>query len=115
MTEWERERERVEFEQAARLYRPLSAAFSDRFVQASAADDAIDPLVPVARTTDLDQDVKSAAKMKMFGKLTRRVSEWTPHNTLCKRFNIPPPRLVLGLVNCILDGIQVYDNLYHKL
>ncbi|KAG8274095.1 G patch domain-containing protein 1 [Homalodisca vitripennis] len=90
MTEWERERERAEFEQAARLYRPLSAAFSDRFVSAGQPD-STDPLVPVERSNDIDQDVKNAAKCKMFGKLTRRLSEWQPHSILCKRFNIPQP------------------------
>lgn len=91
MTEWERERERAEFAQAERLYRPLSAAFSERFVSASQADSATDPLAPVARTLSADQDLCSAAKLKMFGKLTRRVSEWQPHSVLCKRFNIPQP------------------------
>lgn len=95
MTEWEAEREKTEFEQAARLYRPLSAAFSDRFVSASQPDESTDPLAPVARTVGANQDVVEAAKMKMFGRLTRRVGEWQPHSTLCKRFNIPPPgRLV---------------------
>ena len=32
-----------------------------------------------------------AAKMKMFGKLTRDTFEWHPNNVLCKRFNIPNP------------------------
>lgn len=102
MTEWEAERERAEFEQAARLYRPLSAAFSDRFVSASQPDDATDPLAPVARTVDVDQDVKDAAKMKMFGRLTRRIGEWQPHSILCKRFNIPIPGRLVAIHNWLL-------------
>jgi len=38
-TEWEREREREEFAQAARLYRPLSAMIASRFTCAKYDDD----------------------------------------------------------------------------
>ena len=34
----------------------------------------------------------AAARLKMFGKLTRRVEEWTPHNLVYKRFGVPPPQ-----------------------
>lgn len=34
MTDWERDRERVEFERAAILYQPLNSAMSKRFVSA---------------------------------------------------------------------------------
>ena len=39
MTEWERERERVEFERAALLYQPMKAVISSRFVSAGSAED----------------------------------------------------------------------------
>jgi G patch domain-containing protein 1 len=39
MTEWERERERVEFERAALLYQPLKAVISSRFVSAGSMED----------------------------------------------------------------------------
>jgi len=35
MTEWEKARERNEFEQAAVLYQPLAEMISDRFVSAA--------------------------------------------------------------------------------
>jgi len=38
-TEWEREREREEFAQAARLYRPVSAMIASRFTRAKYDDD----------------------------------------------------------------------------
>jgi len=38
-TEWEREREREEFSQAARLYRPLAAMIASRFTRAKYDDD----------------------------------------------------------------------------
>lgn len=89
MTEWEKERERVEFEQAARLYQPLSGIMSDRFVSASQPEDVYSPLPSVKKDVDNDSDQKAAAKLKMFGRLTRVESEWRPCSLLCKRFNIP--------------------------
>nr|CAD7447131.1 unnamed protein product [Timema bartmani] len=75
MTEWEREREHGEFEQAARLYKPLSAAMSERFVSATHPD-STDPLVEVEKTTSIeDADLRAAARLKMFGRLTRIKTE----------------------------------------
>lgn len=91
MTEWECEREKTEFEQASCLFKPLSAEFSDRFVSASQPDDATDPLVIVQRTTDAKTEMINAAKMKMFGSLTREVTDWIPNNIVYKRFNIAKP------------------------
>ncbi|KAI4489466.1 hypothetical protein M0802_011078 [Mischocyttarus mexicanus] len=49
-------------------------------------------------TDALEQQKEEAARMEMFGKLTRDIIEWQPASILCKRFNIPEPR------NC---GIQI--------
>lgn len=91
MTEWECEREKTEFEQASRLFKPLSTEFSDRFVSASQPDDATNPLAVVQRTTDAKSEMVNAAKMKMFGCLTREVLDWTPNSIVFKRFNIAEP------------------------
>jgi G patch domain-containing protein 1 len=42
MTEWERERERVEFERAAVLYQPMKAVISSRFVSAGSEENGPD-------------------------------------------------------------------------
>jgi len=39
MTEWERDREKEEFVQAARLFRPLSTMITSRFTRAKYDDD----------------------------------------------------------------------------
>ncbi|RLU14986.1 hypothetical protein DMN91_012873 [Ooceraea biroi] len=83
MTDWERERERAEFEQAAKF--ESSDYMADKFVR-SADDSAVDKAGP-------EKDVKEAARLKMFGKLTRERSEWKPASIVCKRFNIPEPRV----------------------
>ncbi|KAJ8983487.1 hypothetical protein NQ317_014947 [Molorchus minor] len=35
--------------------------------------------------------MRDAAKMKMFGLLTRITTDWCPCSILCKRFNVPEP------------------------
>jgi len=83
MTEWERERERVEFEKAAALYKPMRTNMASRFVSAGTTNDIKE---------DQSKDEKSkAAEMKMFGKLTRETAEWVPARILCVRFNVKNP------------------------
>lgn len=59
MTDWERERERIEFEQAAKLFKPLSGVMEDRFTVATQPDDINDPLA----------QVEKVSRKKEFGKL----------------------------------------------
>ncbi|XP_029160727.1 G patch domain-containing protein 1 homolog [Nylanderia fulva] len=88
MTEWEREQERTEFEQAAKLEQSNNY-MADKFIHSS--DHTIDK-------TDPEKDVKEAVRLKMFGKLTRERSEWKPASIVCKRFNIPEPKVGCSLV-----------------
>ncbi|XP_046604837.1 G patch domain-containing protein 1 [Neodiprion virginianus] len=90
MTEWERDHERVEFDQAARLYKPLTGSMSDRFVSGK-HQDGLNPLVAVDLGKDTDVQLREMAAKKMFGKLTRQRTEWRPASILCKRFNIAEP------------------------
>ncbi|XP_067012544.2 G patch domain-containing protein 1 homolog [Anabrus simplex] len=93
MTEWEKERERAEFEQAVKLFTPLTGPMSDRFVSAAQPDDNTNPLAPVERLVDENAERKAAAKMKMFGHLTRERTPWQPCSLLLKRFNIAEPNI----------------------
>ena len=107
MTEWERERERVEFERAAHLYKPMNVAIASRFVSSgtikedgslqeggvkseAAADTentAVISFVSAAGSSkgDVSADKRKAVDMKMFGKLTRETQEWVPAKLLCVR------------------------------
>lgn len=49
MTEWDKVRETVEFEQASRLFQPLAGVMSDRFTSASQPDDGSNPLAVVEK------------------------------------------------------------------
>ncbi|CAH1180458.1 unnamed protein product [Phaedon cochleariae] len=66
---------------------------SDRFVSASQKEDVTDILEPVEKseTTHGTKDMREAARMKMFGRLTRVTLDWRPCSCLCKRFNVPEP------------------------
>jgi len=83
MTDWEREQERKEFEQATKLER------SDNYM----ADKFIHNTDHTMDKTDPEKDIKEAVRLKMFGKLTQQRSEWKPASIVCKRFNIPEPKV----------------------
>ncbi|KYM96018.1 PREDICTED: G patch domain-containing protein 1 homolog [Cyphomyrmex costatus] len=88
MTNWERELEREEFEQAIKLEQSNNY-MADKFVHS--ANDTTDRI-------DLEEDIKKAVRLKMFGKLTRQRSEWKPMSIVCKRFNIPEPKVGCALI-----------------
>ncbi|CAD1475581.1 unnamed protein product, partial [Heterotrigona itama] len=89
MTEWDREHERIEFEQAIKLFeQPTNEYVANKFTSAS------DPSKSeVSAHSSQEDEIKQAVKMKMFGKLTRERVEWKPVSIVCKRFNIPEPKV----------------------
>ncbi|XP_068624984.1 G patch domain-containing protein 1 homolog [Battus philenor] len=95
LSEWERNREMVEFEQAAKLYKPLSGIMEERFTHASEPDDALNPLCAVAKSSNsyglATPEQIEAAKIGAFGPITRNETGWRPESLVCKRFNIPEP------------------------
>lgn len=117
MTEWERDREKREFERAREMYKPLSAAMSSRFVSAKSHDIShvgklslhevmctkhfdtcsssflfcVVPEKEIIKEKDPSEDPKVAAKLNLFGKLTHTVVEWHPDKILCRRFNVKDP------------------------
>ncbi|XP_013923339.1 PREDICTED: G patch domain-containing protein 1-like [Thamnophis sirtalis] len=111
MTEWERGREREEFSRAAAFYKTSSSILSSRFTPAKLEDDTDKVDVPRDEETNVD-DKEAAAKMKMFGKLTREKFEWHPDKLLCKRFNIPDPyaeSCIVGLPTVKRDKYSVFN------
>lgn len=86
MTEWDREHERIEFEQAIKLIdQPTNDNIENK------CTDSIN--IDVSTTFNQEDEMKQAVKMKMFGKLTRERMEWKPASIVCKRFNIPEPKI----------------------
>ncbi|KOB52221.1 G patch domain-containing protein 1, partial [Operophtera brumata] len=76
LKEWERERELVEFEQAAKLYRPLTGLMGDSIKVGSAT-----------------AEQAAAAARGVYGVMTRAHAAWRPDTVVCKRFNIPEPNV----------------------
>ncbi|XP_061380463.1 G patch domain-containing protein 1 homolog [Danaus plexippus] len=93
LTQWERDREMAEFEQAAKLYKPLSGVMGDRFTRASEPDDALNPLCAVAKSSInyglASPEMIEAAKKGAYGVMTRKEVSWRPETLVCKRFNVP--------------------------
>ncbi|XP_005089817.1 G patch domain-containing protein 1 isoform X2 [Aplysia californica] len=110
MTEWDRSRERDEFAKAAKIFRPLSAMMSSRFVRGAMIDDDTAEKPMEAESEKSDQG--KAADMKMFGKLTREEVEWHPDKLLCRRFNVPNPYPgsdIVGLNTVKRDKYSVFN------
>lgn len=72
-----------------------SDILNDRFVSASQVENPHDILEEVTKseTEHGTKEMKDAAKLKMYGPLTRIIIDWQPCSLLCKRFNIREPLL----------------------
>lgn len=83
--------ELVEFYNCVAIFKPMVAPMASRFTAATTS-------VPTTRSeaaaeTSHDKDTpREAAKLGMFGDMTRSIVDFTPCNLLCKRFNVTPPR-----------------------
>ena len=90
--EWVKEMQ--EFAHAAQIFKPITGMMATRFASSSSA--------PRLATTSQEQllrkprekptdPAEEAAKVGMYGAITREMKEFYPTRLLCKRFNIRPP------------------------
>jgi G patch domain-containing protein 1 len=93
--EWVNEMQ--EFVRAAEVFKPMSGVMASRFTSASSAPkvasdapDSADSLLsrPAEKP---DTPAVAAAKIGMFGQMTRSTISFYPSRLLCKRFNVKPP------------------------
>jgi hypothetical protein len=68
----------------------MTGSMSSKFVSAGSSQDAAEEGA-AAEEDEETKDAKKAAKMKMFGTLTREKVEWHPAKILCIRFNVKHP------------------------
>ncbi|KZF26366.1 DUF1604-domain-containing protein [Xylona heveae TC161] len=88
-----------EFAHAAQIFKPMTGMMASRFTSSStspkvASDSEFSnsQSALLSRPEQKPEDpAESAAKMGMFGPLTRSVQQFFPTRLLCKRFNIRPP------------------------
>ncbi|EHY56192.1 hypothetical protein HRR90_006983 [Exophiala dermatitidis] len=88
-----------EFARAAEVFKPISGVMASRFTSSSSlpaanngdlTDGTKDSLLSRPDTKPEDPAV-AAAKLGMFGPMTRSVTSFYPTRLLCKRFNVPLP------------------------
>lgn len=87
-----------EFSRAAEVFKPVSGIMASRFTSASSgpkvASDAPDSSTEsgLSRPAEKPDDpATAAAKIGMFGPMTRSTIAFYPARLLCKRFNVKPP------------------------
>lgn len=88
-------KELKEFANCAQIFKPMSGMMATRFTSSSAApklaSDAPDSSLLSKPTPKAEDPAEQAAKLGMFGPLTRSSKDWYPTRLLCKRFNVKPP------------------------
>lgn len=92
--------EMQEFARAAEVFKPISGIMASRFTSASSAPTKASDMPDASTSSDnlltrppaKPQDpAEEAAKIGMFGPMTRSTLSFYPSRLLCKRFNVKPP------------------------
>jgi G patch domain-containing protein 1 len=90
-------KEVTEFVRAAMVFKPMSRLMASRFTSSSstlpASSDSNTPLIHVPAKKPEDP-AEAAAKINMYGYLTRSTTDFFPTRLLCKRFNVKDPHPV---------------------
>lgn len=84
-----------EFANCAQIFKPMSGMMATRFTSSTTApalaNDAPDAALLSKPAPKVEDPAEQAAKLGMYGPLTRTSQDWAPPRLLCKRFNIKPP------------------------
>jgi G patch domain-containing protein 1 len=88
-----------EFARAAQVFKPVTGLMASRFTSSSAApkttpeesDNAAEETLLQKPIPKPEDPAVTAAKMGMFGPVTRTVLNFYPTRLVCKRFNVQPP------------------------
>ncbi|KUJ20654.1 DUF1604-domain-containing protein [Mollisia scopiformis] len=89
-------KELKEFANCAQIFKPMSGMMATRFTSSSTApklaSDAPDSSSLLSKPAPKPEDpAEQAAKLGMYGPMTRSTKDWYPTRLLCKRFNVKPP------------------------
>lgn len=88
-----------EFYNVARIFRPMTGSMASRFTtsstpsnMATGSDGKVGDAGVLAKPPEKPEDpAEAAAKMNLYGTMTRTVRDFHPSRLLCKRFNVKPP------------------------
>jgi G patch domain-containing protein 1 len=89
-------KELKEFANCAQIFKPMSGTMATRFTSSTTApklaSDAPDSASLLSKPAPKPDDpAEQAAKLGMYGPMTRSSHDWSPTRLLCKRFNVKPP------------------------
>lgn len=90
-------REMTEFHACAGIFKPLTGAAASRFTSATTilgGEPQTGGLSKKSEPVKPSDPAMEAAKMGMYGKMTRSIDTWYPTRLLCKRFNVKVPEHV---------------------
>lgn len=99
MTSEEWMQEMNEFYNVARIFRPMTGSMASRFTtsktpteMATGSDGKAGEAGLLSKPSGKPEDpAEAAAKMGMYGPMTRSTRDFYPSRLLCKRFNVKPP------------------------
>jgi G patch domain-containing protein 1 len=88
--------EMTEFYNCARIFKPMTGFMASRFTTAKTSSTASNSTTPSADLVSkpepkITDPAEEAAKMGMFGQMTRSTEDFYPTRLLCKRFNVMAP------------------------
>lgn len=106
------QRELEDYVRSAQIFKPVSGAMAGRFARASVIESGPKALEGLHRPTEVNSYLsvpdaaaeekpkeespkENAARLGMFGALTREVTSWRPARLLCKRFGVKEPEIEL--------------------
>ncbi|KAI9734898.1 MAG: hypothetical protein M1834_001978 [Cirrosporium novae-zelandiae] len=92
-------KELSEFAHAAQIFKPMTGMMASRFTTSSSLPKSTSDVPDnkasgqlLNRPTEKPEDpAEAAAKVGMYGPMTRSVQQFYPTRLLCKRFNVKPP------------------------
>lgn len=83
-------KELQEFKDCAQIFKPMSGMMATRFTSSTSLPSTNSPL-PSKPEPKPEDPAEAAAKMGMFGRMTRSEADFFPTKLVCKRFGVPPP------------------------
>jgi len=91
-------KELQEFAHCAQIFKPMAGMMATRFTSSSSLNTATDTHASTGTESLLNKPApkaedpaEAAAKVGMFGPMTRSTQDFYPTRLLCKRFNVKPP------------------------
>ncbi|KAF7959366.1 hypothetical protein EAE96_000986 [Botrytis aclada] len=89
-------KELKEFANCAKIFKPMTGLMATRFTSSSSSailpgqDGSVKELL--SKPEIKEDPAEQAARMGMYGPMTRERKDWFPTRLLCKRFNVQPPK-----------------------